>query len=247
MTSRGVADFVFCLDASASMAPCFDAVRTHLVSLIEGLGPASQVHWDIRFDFVAYSASELNGQHIFIHRSVFNEDLRTALYLTQSGRLFTTDVELLREQLGRVRVSGDEASLVALDFALDMPWRDAAGCHRAVILMTDEPFERGIFQAEQRARLSDLITKIQTLRVMLYMVTPESETFSKLAEVDRCEHVIVDSQGDGLSRVDYRELLSYVGKSVSVSSLQATPGRGQRALFGQDRWTPTDAWKARDA
>jgi hypothetical protein len=113
--------------------------------------------------------------------------------------------------------------------------------------MTDEPFERGVFREQQQERLEDLRRKVQDLHVMLYMVTPESPLFSRLAEVDRCEHVVVDSSGDGLSEVDFRELLGYVGRSVSASRHQGgQQERPCRALFGQDRWTRIDIWNPRE-
>ena len=251
MSSRGVADIVFCLDASTSMKPCIDGVRQHVVSLIEGLTESSQVRWDARFDFLAYAASEAGqGRCVFRLQSALNEDfdsLHEGLYGEGSGRFFTDDVGQLKKQLDRVVVSGDEASLVALDSALDFPWRDAAQCHRVVVLMTDEPFERGVFLAEQRERLAELQRKIQELRVMLYMVTPESAVFSRLAEVDRCEHIVVGSTGDGLAQVDFREVLGYIGKSVSAAGQQqAASVQPRRALFGQDRWVRTDSWSSRE-
>jgi len=239
MPFRGVADIVFCLDASDSMSPCFEQVRSHLGDFISSLSRPGQSSWDLRFDFVAHSCSQ-DGK---VHRlaSARSRSLVGDLYGQgqSSDRFFTKDVGELKTALGGITTAGNEATLLGLDFALDFPWREAAACHRVVILMTDEPFETGAIQAEQLAVLTKLIGKIQTLKVMLYLVTPESQVFSSLSEVDRCEHWVVDGQGNGLASADFKEVFSFIGKSVSVSQDQTRKqgtSLAPRALFGQDCW-----------
>ncbi len=239
MTTRGVADIVFCLDASESMTPCFAGVQKHVLDFISGLG-GGQSRWDLRFEFVAYQAGHAEGGGVsFRHRSLYNPELWSVLYPSpsESLRTFTSSVDEFRGGLAGVAVAGDEAPLVALDFALDLPWRSAATCHRIVILMTDEPFEGGLFQAEQSTVLPALMKKIQDLHVMLFMVTPESEVFSRLSEVDRCEHSVVSDAGPGLATVDFKDVLSSIGKSVSASTLQqGSTASVPRGLFGQASW-----------
>jgi len=240
MSTRGVADVVFCLDASASMRPCIDGVRTHLTDFITGLKSNPQVTWDLRIDFVAHSASETQQGFAVFQRSLYNPLLIEALYSdrSQSARFFTTDAEEFRRGLNELPVKGNEASLVALDSALDFPWRDARQCHRVVIFMTDEKFETGVFCDGQKAKLAELQQKIQQLRIMLYIVAPDSPAYNELAAVDRSEYEVVGGQGRGLADVDFKQVLNYIGKSVSVSTLQAVatepPTRG---LFGQRDWT----------
>lgn len=239
MTTRGVADIVFCLDASGSMSPCFEGVRNHVGDFIAGLNPGGQMPLDVRFDFAAHRCIADGAPPELKMESVHNRSLLAALYglPSQATRFFSHDVEEVRRRLAEIRTEGDEASLVALDCVLDFPWRQAAACHRVVILMTDEAFETGAWQAPQVARLGDLVRKIQDLKVMLYLVTPESEVFSRLSEVDKCEHIVVDASGDGLKSVDFAEVLGFVGKSVSMSTLQAPPpAAATRALYGQATW-----------
>ena len=38
MSTKGVVDVVFCIDASGSMAPCIDAVRKNLDAFLDALG-----------------------------------------------------------------------------------------------------------------------------------------------------------------------------------------------------------------
>jgi len=242
MTTRGVADIVFCLDASGSMAPCIDGVRSHIAAFVEGLRSTGNVTWDLHLDFVAYKCGSVcEGIPIWTHQSLFNDELWEIWYQSkrQGGRFFTSIVEEFRQGLSRITVEGNEDTLLALDFALDSPWRDAAKCHRVVILMTDEPFEGGASSEEHQVVLPQLIEKIQALRVMLYMVTPPSPVYERLSEVDKCEHYVVESAGNGLEGVDFREVLSFIGKSVSASTVQGIERPVTRGLFGQAGWGPS--------
>lgn len=254
MSTKGIADVVFCLDASGSMSPCIDGVRRHIIDFLSGIRSNNQLSWDLRLDFVAYSAmggtfSLSGGQSRpdptdrgwkrfpgLAHSSVYHDELLEPLYLGRQGRFFTTDTGEFQTALERVEANGDEATLVALDFALDFPWRDGRTCHRAVIVMTDEPFESGAYGEEQKARLQDLIAKIQQLKVMLFLIAPDSPVYNELAQVDRSEYEVVDG-GDGLAGVDFGAALAYIGKSLSVSQLQgATAAAPRRALFDQTSW-----------
>lgn len=237
MSTKGVADIVFCLDASGSMEPCFKGVRDHIGAFVAGLGTNAQVKWDLRFDFVAHNLTGTASGTAFSCSSVEHASLLPALYPQPRQGLFTSDLARFRAALDKVQPGGDEASLIALDCALDFPWRDAKGCHRIVIMMTDEPFETGTELCGEGSRLPDLIRKIQDLRVMLFLVAPECSAYSNLSQVDRCEYTVLQGANTGLAGVDFKEVLGYIGKSVSVSQLQAPrTTQVQRALFGQDRW-----------
>lgn len=235
MSAGGIADVVFCLDASHSMEPCLDGVKSHLVDFVAGLGGASGAEWDVRFDFVAHSRSPTAYRHVSVWNN--NATLGETLYGAGNSRLFTSSPEEFRQGLERVAAHGNEASLVALDFCLDFPWRPASACRRAVILMTDEPFESGVEIELQELQFENLIRKIQQLRVSLYIVAPTSKMFDRLAAVDRSEFMEVDEPGSGLAGVDFGQVLGDVGRSVSRSALQGTGETSvQRGLFGQSTW-----------
>lgn len=243
MSTKGIADVVFCIDASKSMQPCIDGVRANLGSFVDGLKADRQVAWDLRMDYLAHRATTEGLRSVLDMRSLFHssggDDCRTALYksLQNGGRFFTSNADEFREGLKQIDVRGDEAALIGLDFALDFPWRDAAQCHRIVIMLTDEPLEQGIAVELQKGKLSELIEKIQRLKVMLFLVAPESEGFNTLCEADRSEYQIVSGLGDGLASVDFRKVFGYIGKSVSKSTIQqSAPVPVTRGLFGQSGW-----------
>ena len=250
MSTKGTADIVFCIDASASMQPCIDALRTHIGAFLEGLKTANYSQWDWRMEFIAHNSSE---SHLFHRSHAYSDvwDLLHALYPqgadgqggTPGGALFTTDLERFKTSLGTVEVRGDEAPLVALDFCLDLPWRPARDCHRVVILLTDEAFETGVRQAWQRPMLAEIQQKLMALRVMLFIVAPESDVFTELAAVDKCEYQVVESTGDGLATVNFRKILGYIGKSISVSvPSQDKASSIRRGVFNQPGWVPGGVW-----
>jgi hypothetical protein len=241
-STKGVVDVVFCLDASGSMAPCIDGVRRNVGAFLDGLTGNTGRAIDCRIDFLAHSCDEAGTvlRTTSLRRS--NMDLIAALYgqKPDPAAFFTTDAAEVRAALNRVDVYGDEAMLIALDLCLDYPWRPRAGCHRVVVMLTDEPQEANADAKTQRHMIGALIDKIHALGVMLFLVGPESAGFNELAEADKSQYQQVAQTQDGLGTLDFARVLAHIGKSVSVSQLQDRPDKpARRALFGQDRWSAT--------
>ena len=176
------------------------------------------------------------GTGSFRARSIFERDLLKALYGGTSGRFFTNDISAFQAALSEVRTGDNECPYLALDCALDLPWRQVAGCHRVVVLFTDEPVEGGNRQEESIRLRSSLIDKLHKLKVLLYLITPASDGFEVLSAVDKSEWIVVEG-GDGLKNVQFGQLLGDIGKSISASQTSGdAPATTRRALFGQDRW-----------
>src|SRR5437868_6689228 len=115
MPGSGCADVVFCIDSSASMRPCFDAVRQNLSAFLSGLRSANMTSWDLRFDFVSHRAWSTDRSTVFEHSSVYCPDLCSALYTSQgitAGQLFTTDLAAFTKSLSSLKAKGDEANFV---------------------------------------------------------------------------------------------------------------------------------------
>jgi hypothetical protein len=243
MSTTGVVDIVFLLDASDSMRPCIDGVREHLDDFIRGLETGSQQRIDCRMDFLAHCCDSSGGPFGISTLRNSGVGLVQALYKPGDPHsFFTTDPNELRDGLRKIEVTGDEATIVALDFALDFPWRPRSSCHRVVIALSDEALETGALVAEQRAKISEVIDKIQGLGVMLFLVAPDSPAFAVLAEADKSEYQIIDATGDGLRTVDFGKVLGFIGKTISMASVHAGDDSGvRRALFGQDSWGASSA------
>ena len=242
-STKGVVDVVFCLDASGSMAPCIEAVRTNLDAFLDALGGDANRKIECRLDFLAHSCGEDGGLVRSQSLRKNGADLIQALYgqSPQPAAFFTADRDAIRKGLKEVTVYGDEAMLIALDMALDFPWRPQAGCHRVVVLLTDEPLEANAIWPAQQTKLDAIIDKVQKLGVKLYLVGPASKGLDTLAEADKCLYQKSTQTYDGLGSIDFSKVLGQIGKSVSASVLQGRPEAGvKRALFGQDQWVASN-------
>ena len=235
MPARKV-DVVFCLDTSDSMKPCIDAVRTNIGKLIDQLRNA-QFEW--RIDFVAHC---MPGRGIYRTLSL-GGDTCELLYHNDFGAygFFTTDIEQFKKKLTHLTVAGDEDMLCALDFALDFPFGPAYETQRVVILISDEPFETNEESAFERSKtkVKDIMEKIRARHITFLAVMPvrEGGVAEQLSMVDRAEITPIEENDLGLSNVDMGDLLSQLGKSISVSIMQSSDEEPfQRALFNQDRW-----------
>lgn len=236
-TTRGVVDIVFCIDSSMSMKPCIDAVRKHITAFVESMGRHSQQKVDCRLDYVSYACDETNGTYRMTSLQNQGVDLVKHLYpRPREAAFFSADVGAFQAKLNGIEVIGDEATLVAVDFALDFPWRPRAGCHRVVVVLTDEPLETNAHVPFQRAKLPQLIDKVHDLGVMLHVIAPDSPGFRELAEADRSEYQKVDGVGSGLAQLDFGKVLAFIGKSVSMARQGGEERPVARALYGQDQW-----------
>ena len=70
-----------------------------------------------------------------------------------------------------------------------------------------------------------------------FLVSPESDQFELLSEVDRCEWDVADGSS-GLQDINFRQLMEAIAKSITASRLQMVQRNipDRRALFGQDGW-----------
>jgi len=220
------------------MKRAIDAVRHSLGSFLGGLTSCGQSTWDIRLDFVSHHATDAKKVFLFHQSSLFNQDLLKALYERDAlrDRFFTRDLSVFKDALNRLECRRNEASLVALDFCIDFPWRDSVSCHRVVVLISDEPVEHGIAVQWQRDVLPAVSKKICALEIALFIIAPESQLFMELAAVPRCEFYPAEKEGDGLSGMDFQKLMEMIGKSISQRSLQASRENAISALFGQNKW-----------
>lgn len=239
MAGRNCADIVFCIDASGSMQPCIDAVRDNIEKLLEGLQSDVQTTWDVRFDFLAFHDSK-DGVHWYRSVALQASSLVDAVYKGGGSGLFTKDLAAFKAGLKAIEVEGEEEQLLALDIAMDYPWRPSDGCHRVVVLLTDESVETGVFVEQQKAKIDALIAKAMDKRIKLFVVAPESDGFYRLAAADRCEYDDSGTERGGLKNVDFSKMMTAIGKSVSVAQTYAGANSEPRPSFDQLSWSVVD-------
>lgn len=241
-------DLVLVLDASDSMRPCIDQLRRHLRELIK---PMQGYVGKIRFGLVSLSASSADDGQVFrVNTLAGGTDSLGPLYAGARTQyeFFTEDPDKMVRALEQIEVSGDEHNLLALDIALDHPFGPSSTTKRIVALFSDEPLEAGIDRDSGVSKIEALIDKVHKRRVKLFCALPYSDAAQRLSEANGSEIEAVDG-GAGLSGVNFKALLTQMGKSISVSALQGgladeTPA----ALFGQDSWRFGDfGWNGQDA
>ena len=237
------ADIVFVLDISASMRPCIEGIKTQIGAFVETFRRLDQITWDLRLGLLAHQAGVSDANSIVVRtQTLASQGGLQLLYGTDASGLFTRDVEAFRHVLAQLAVEGDEAMLLALDCAMDFPWRADVGCHRVVVMMTDEPIEDGMMLAESRAMIGDIIKKLIDLRISLYVLGPDSPLLDALSAAPHSEWVVVDGH-TGLRDIDFHKVLKAIAQSISTSAAsQQAPARPRRALFGQDQWGPCNKY-----
>lgn len=241
MPARKV-DIVFCLDTSDSMQPCIDSVRKNIGRLIDQLKDA-KFEW--RLDFVAHN---MPGEHVYSVQSLNGNTCDLLYGGDPEGRFFTTDVERFKQALERQDVEGDEDMLCALDFALDMPFGPANTTQRVVVLISDEPFETNEPTAfkEAKEKVDAIMEKIRARHITFLAVMPvrDGGVIDKLSMIDRADIIPVEEDDQGLQNVDMADLLSQLGKTISVNTMQSAGEEPyQRALFHQDKWGKTSSFE----
>ena len=240
-------DFVLLVDASQSMRPCFAQMRDHLQEL---LVPMQQANFKVRFGLVAYAAGQRHGtvlhDHTFIGGS--GPEMMRKLYSAQVSvnDFFTTDPAVVVRVLSGLEAQGNEDTLLALDIAADFPFGPPESTRRVIAVFTDERLETGISERRPIEKIPELIQKLMSRRIQLFVSAPFSPALDQLGSLDRAEIETVDG-GDGLKSVDFKKLLTQMGKSISVSSLQmgAEPA-WKKAIYGQDRLDPSRFSTAQD-
>ena len=230
-------DLVILVDSSESMRPCFSQLREHLKDL---LVPLQQANFNVRFGLVAYAAAATRGapsyDHTFIGGS--GPEMIKKLYSHQvsADDFFTRDQTVVARVLSGLEAQGNEDTLLALDIAADFPFGPMDSTRRVIAVFTDEPLEAGVSELEPIAKIPELVQKMMSRKIQLFASAPMSDALEQLGSMDRAEIEAVNG-GDGLKSVDFKKLLAQMGKSISVSSLQAGSEKPwKKAIFGQDQW-----------
>jgi hypothetical protein len=237
MKPRNV-DLLLVIDASESMKPCFSQLRDHLLILLH---PLQQANFKVRFGLLAYAAAPAPDGPVYDHTFIGGSgpEMIRKLYQTtpHSPDFFTPDHTIVARALADLEAQGNEDTLLALDIAADFPFGPVESTRRVIALFTDEPLEQGVAGEAPLRAIPDLVAKLMSRRIQLFVSAPMSPALEELGSLDQAEIEPVEG-GDGLKKVNFSRLLAQMAKSISVSTLQTGTERPwKRAIYGQDQWT----------
>lgn len=214
------ADIVFCIDATGSMDPCFNGIKTNLDEFLKGLSSHGAVDW--RFRILAY-----RDKH----------DPRCGV--PWQNFEFTNSESTFLNQLNSVTPNGGgdapESTLDALFLSVNSKWRNDSGLQRVIVLLTDADSHPTLHSSTYDYPDNDVervIQEFQTLKhSMLFMIAPDLPIYQKIdkAMSDADKKIffeslpVNDSSTDiekkykGLNNVDFKMVLKMISESISSS------------------------------
>lgn len=232
--TKGVADLVFVLDITGSMAPCIDALRRNIEAFIDSLsrGDGNNVApvRDWRGKVVGY-------------RDLESSEGEGLPWLVDNP--FVRDVAALKAQLATLKAEGGgdepESLLDTLYKVATMPaspkgaqtedpgkWRYRSDAARVVIVFTDAPFKETLSLPEAKGgSLQDVANVIMANRVILSLFAPNFEGYDRLSQIDKSEWEVIEYEGlspqDALQKftadpASFRTTLKQLAASVSRSA-----------------------------
>ncbi|HEY0016745.1 MAG TPA: vWA domain-containing protein [Longimicrobium sp.] len=228
--TRGVADIVFLIDISGSMAPAIDALKANIGTFVESLskGEGNNVSpvRDWRAKAVGYRDFDHDAQP-FIDNP------------------FVSDVEALRGQLAGLTAEGGEDEPESLLDALykvasmgqtekgaqstdPTKWRYRSDAARVVVVFTDASFKPSMSIPEARGGgVQDVTNAIINSRIILSLFAPDMPGYDELSQIDKSEWEAISYPGlnpqDALvkftgDQANFKNTLRQLAASVSKSA-----------------------------
>ena len=232
--TKGVADLVFVVDVSGSMATCIDALRKNIEAFIDSLS-----HGD------ANNAAPVRDWRAKVvgYRDIESAEAENLPWMVDNA--FVRDASVLKSQLAALQAAGGgdepESLLDALYKVATMEavpkgsqtedpgkWRYRSDAARVVIVFTDASFKEtmGIPEAGGGS-LQDVANVVMANRIILSLFAPNFEGYDRLSQIDKSEWEVVEFEGlnpqEALQKftsdpVNFRTTLKQLAASVSRSA-----------------------------
>ena len=232
--TKGVADVVFLIDVSGSMAPIIDALRKNIEAFVDSLSSggannAAPVR-DWRGKVVGYRDIE----------AASSEGIEWI-----EDHPFVRDTAALKAQLASLRAQGGgdepESLLDALYKVATMEatpkgsqsedpnkWRYRSDAARVVVVFTDASFKETMSIPEAKGgSLQDVANVVMANRIILSLFAPNFEGYDRLSQIDKSEWEVVEYEGlnaqEALQKftgdpANFRTTLKQLAASVSRSA-----------------------------
>ena len=232
--TRGVADIVFLIDVTGSMAPVIDALRRNIEVFIDSLSAGDANN--------AAPVKDWRGK-VVGYRDIEASAAEGTDWLVDQP--FVRDTVALKAQLGALRAEGGgdepESLLDALYTIATMPaspkgaqsedpqqWRYRSDAARVVVVFTDASFKETMsIPAAKGGSLQDVANVVMANRIILSLFAPNFEGYDRLSQIDKSEWEVVEYEGltpqQALERftadqANFRTTLKQLAASVSKSA-----------------------------
>ena len=228
--TKGVADIVFLIDVSGSMAPIIDALRKNIEVFVDSLssGDANNAApvKDWRGKVVGYRDAEHDANwfddHPFVRDAVALKAQLGALRAEGGG----DEPESLLDALYKVATM--EASPKGAQSEEPTKWRYRSEAARVVVVFTDASFKETLVVPEAKGGgLQDVANVIMANRIILSLFAPNFEGYERLSQIDKSEWEAVEYEGLNAQQAlqkftadpaNFRNTLKQLAASVSKSA-----------------------------
>ena len=232
--TKGVADVVFLIDVSGSMAPIIDALRRNIETFVDSLssGDANNAPpvRDWRGKVVGYrdlEAAQAEGlewleDHPFVRDTAALKAQLASLRAQGGG----DEPESLLDALYKVATM--EASPKGSQSEDAMKWRYRSDAARVVVVFTDASFKETLSIPEAKGgSLQDVANVVMANRIILSLFAPNFEGYDRLSQIDKSEWEVVEYEGlnpqEALQKftadpANFRTTLKQLAASVSRSA-----------------------------
>jgi hypothetical protein len=182
---KGVADIVFLLDATSSMAPCIGAVKENIAAFVRQLTDANANAFikDWRTKIVGYRDwgcdREPYVDNPFVNTVAALEAQLAALKDTGGGDEPESLLEALY-RLANMPVTGPEES------RRPDAWRHGRDARRFVVVFTDASYHETMVDPAG-GKVNDVIYAMINAKIALYLFAPDMACYEPLSELDQSQ------------------------------------------------------------
>lgn len=232
--TKGVADLVFLVDVTGSMATCIDALRKNIEAFIDSLSRGDANN--------AAPVRDWRGK-VVGYRDIEAADGEGLPWIVDNP--FVREAAALKAQLSQLQASGGgdepESLLDALYKVASMAatpkgsqaedparWRYRSDAARVVVVFTDASFKETMSLPEAKGgSLQDVANVVMANRIILSLFAPNFEGYDRLSQIDKSEWEVVEFEGlnpqEALQKftsdpVNFRTTLKQLAASVSRSA-----------------------------
>ncbi|HKG95244.1 MAG TPA: vWA domain-containing protein [Gemmatimonadaceae bacterium] len=228
--TKGVADIVFLVDVTGSMAPIIDALRRNIESFIDSLGAGDANNAppvkDWRGRVVGYRDIETDRDWLvdnpFVRDAVALKAQLAALRAEGGG----DEPESLLDALYKLATM--EASPKGAQAEDPRKWRYRSDAARVVVVFTDASFRETMSIPEAKGgSLQDVANVVMANRIILSLFAPNMEGYDRLSQIDKSEWEAIEYPGlnpqEALQKftadpANFRNTLKQLAASVSKSA-----------------------------